>query len=130
MKVSTVEELMESMDDPQLRDIFHSVREQLRGLSDRPQMEKSFKQIVKSMKKRIADSFAKVRVAMFLDPPEKHESEGSAHKGPTGGGNSSELLNRPRPVVADHLGAMDSQFKVEISQRNHHIFDFSSYVCL
>ena len=105
--------------DPQLLDIFRATKEKLKDVhveEDLAQIEETFKSFVKALKKRVADSFREIRTDMFMDPRTNPKEEPLK-----GGGNSTELHDRPRPVHVDHLGKMDSLFQKWVPRVNKDI---------
>ncbi len=66
--------------------------------------------MVDAVRRRVAATFKGIRPNLFLDEPILPAKNTSADKG----GNSSELHERPRPVMVDHLGNMDSFFRTWI----------------
>ncbi len=68
--------------------------------------------MVKAVRRRVAETFKGIRPNLFLDEPALPPKNTSADKG----GNSTELHNRPRPELVDHLANMDSFFRKWIPQ--------------
>ena len=67
---------------------------------------------MEAMKRRITASFRGIRSKLFLDSVPTDDSAGVG--GIKGGGNSTELHERGRLLVVDHLGTMDSFFRTWI----------------